>query len=226
MKILALVMLLAMSLSAFANGTWHGAYLGKGTVTNSCDNSSEEYVSTIDWGGFDYGTYFYYGLRFADSLRLVANDVVLSSSWKAVFGSALTSGEHVSYEDCPGRDACEGQCCEVEDSDDAAARPEEHSNMSLAAVTSTSEGGRKYPTKTVVRLEFKNGEKADLSWTEPDKRKADINLEGEVVLVDGCKLTWQDKLVWHEKKPAAVQETLRCIGGSCRWKNPRAGENE
>lgn len=232
MKTLAFVLLSGIALSAFANGTWHGAYIGKGTVTNSCDEklesgkkaaSSREFVSTIYWGGFDWGTYFYYGLRFAEDVRIVANDVVLSSSWKAVFGgSGLISGEHTSYEDCPGRDACEGQCCSVEDSDDSAARQNPAtSDITLGVVKNDNEGGSKrYPTKTDVRLEFKNSEKAYLSWIEAEKYQADINLEGKIILADGCELTWKDKLVWLEKKPEEIKETLECIGGRCRWKIP------
>ena len=236
MKVLVGVLLLGMAVSAWANGTWHGAYIGKGTVTNSCDNTSKEYVSTIDWAGFDLGTYFYYGLRFADSLRIVADDVVLSRNWKAVFDSDLTSGGHTSYEDCPSRDACEGQCCDVEDSDDSAAAPQE-SSPSLAAVSprvtrealpvsnSDNSSGKTYPTKTEVKLEFKNGENAHLSWIEPDEyNKTDIKLEAKVILADGCELTWQDTLVWHKKKPAEVQETLHCLAGQCRWKKLQQGE--
>ena len=210
MKVLVGVLLLGMAVSAWANGTWHGAYIGKGTVTNSCDNTSKEYVSTIDWAGFDLGTYFYYGLRFANSLHIVADDVVLSRSWKAVFGSGLTSGGHTSYEDCPGRDICEGQCCDVEDTE------------ALPISSSDNSSGKTYPTKTEVQLEFKNGEKAHLSWIEPDEQnKTDIKLEAKAVLADGCELTWQDTLVWHEKKPAEVQETLDCLAGQCRWKKPQ-----
>ena len=226
MKTLALLLLVGMAWQAMANGTWHGAYIGKGKVTNSCTGTSQEYVSTIARAGFDHGTYFYYGLRFADSLRVVANDVVLSRSWKAVFGYALTSGEHVSFEDCPGREFCEGQCCGIEeDSDDAAAQPSPSAleDVTLGAVESNSEG-REYPIKTRVRLAFKNGEEAELSWIEPEKYKDDILLEGKIVLTskdsDGknnCELTWQDQLVWYDKKPEEIENTLRCIGGRCRW---------
>ena len=228
MKILVLMLLSSIAVSAFANGTWHGAYLGKGTLTNSCHNTSKEYVSTIDWKHFDAGTYFYYGLRFAASLRIVADDVILSASRKVVFGgSDLTFGDYESYEDCPGRDACEGFCCDFEeDGDSAATQDKTAASISLGVVNKNSTGGKTYPTKTEVRLKFKNGEKAYLSWIEPDKYQADINLEGKIILADGCKLTWQDKLVWHEKKPEAVQETLECLGGWCRWKKPPAGQNE
>lgn len=224
MKVLALILLASLAVSAFANGTWHGAYLGKGKVTNSCTNEAKEYVSMIDWSGFDPGTYFYYGLRFADSLRIVANDVVLSRSRKAVFGdSDLSSGNYESYEDCPGRDVCEGFCCDYEGSD----AQQETPNMSLGAIKNDSEGGsRKYPIKTEVELKFKNGEQVSLSWIEPDKHKADINLEGKITLADGCRLTWQDKIVWHDKKPEEIKETLHCIGGRCRWKNTSASKNE
>lgn len=228
MKILAYVLLLGFALSAFGNGTWHGAYLGKGKVTNSCYDTSEEYVSTISWGGFDGGTYFYYGLRFADSVRIIADDVVLSRDWKAVFGNHdLISGEHTSYEDCPGRDVCEGECCEVEgDSDDSAAT-KNTPDTSLGIVSHGS--GRAYPIKNEVRLKFKNGEKAHLSWIKTEEGV--ISLEGKIVLtqvVDGmqCELRWKDKLVWYDDKPEEVQDTLVCIGGSCRWQDPQAGQNE
>ena len=209
MKTLVFVLLSGFALSTFANGTWHGAYIGKGTVTNSCGEELEsgkeprsatqaqrvEFVSTIDWGAFDPGTYFYYGLRFADSVRIVADDVVLSRHRKAVFGGPdLTSGSYESYEDCPGRDICEGSCCAFEDSDDSAARQSKATpDVTLSAVKSDSEGGKTYPTKTEVDLEFANGEKVHLSWIEADKYQADINLEGKIILADGCELTWKDK---------------------------------
>jgi len=235
MKFLSFVLSSSIAMSAFANGTWHGAYIGKGTVVNSCGkevakpaSGTGSFVSTIDWGGFDLGTYFYYGLRFADSVRIISNDLVLSDSVRVVFGgSDLLRGSYQSYEDCPGRDICEGQCCIVEENDDSAATPPKTaSDMSLGAIARDSEGGKTYPTKTVVSLEFVNGETAEISWTETDRYHDNINLEGKITLADGCELTWQDELVYHKDKPEEVQETLHCLGGRCRWKNPSADENE
>ena len=61
MRVLLVVLLSSIALPAFANGTWHGAYIGTGTVVSSCDESSAtgNFISTIDWGPFDPGTYFY-----------------------------------------------------------------------------------------------------------------------------------------------------------------------
>lgn len=230
MKILSLVLLSGIALPAFANGTWHGAYIGKGTVVNSCAkqlkskdsaklSDTGNFVSTIDWGAFDYGTFFYYGLRFADgSVRVVSNDLVLSRDVKVVGGSAeLISGSHVSYEDCPNRDVCEGQCCVIEGNEDSAATsPKTAPDVSLSAV-GDSEGGKTYPTKTEITLKFVNGEEVYLSYTETKRYHENIKLEGKIVLADGCELTWQDELRYYRDKPEEVQETLHCLGGRCRW---------
>lgn len=215
MRIFAIVLLLNVALPVFANGTWHGAYIGKGTATATCgvkDFGSEKFISTMDRSDFDLGTYFYYGLRFTETEKIISYDVTLSRDWKVVFGNAgVTSGSHTSYEDCPGRDICEGECCEVEGNDDSSTHPNINATNS-----------KTYPTKTEVRLKLDDGGNAHLTWTQENKHRADINLDGKITYPDSkCEITWKDKMVWKDKKPDEIKDTLHCLAGACRWKKPQ-----
>ena len=226
MKILLVALLSGIAMSAFANGTWHGAYIGKGEVVSSCAEArgTGNFVSTISWSGFDSGNFLYYGLKFADSVHVVSDDLLLSRNRKVVYGgSDLINGSYESYEDCPNRDICEGQCCIIENSNDSGATvPDE----SLGAVTNNGEGRKTYPTKTEVSLKYANGKTVEISWTKRDSYQDAINLEGKITLPDGCQLTWRDKLVYYEDKPEEVKETLECLAGRCRWKDPQTAESK
>lgn len=222
MKALLVVMLVGSATLVLANGGFHGAYLGKGTVESSC-GSSKEFTSAIQMVSYDPGTDLYYGFKFADGVvEHVASSITLHRYWKAIFGSNLILGRHISYENCPERDACEGAyCCGLRENDDSSAvHSKAMPGASLGIVMSSSEDGgrRKYPTKTEVELKHANGKQVSLAWVKEEKRHADIVLEGRIVRADGCVHTWKDRLVWHDKLPEGLAASLDCYLG-CSWKD-------
>lgn len=176
---------------AFANGVPQ-VHLGSGTITNSCQKGGQEFTSVADWFGFDPGIGFSYSLKFTASGEklVVADRVVISSFWVNVFGRGITAGRSKTYEDCPSRDACEGFCCDGSDSWRKAEPPRDYQ--------------QKWPTKTEMILNQKNGDRVELSYSKALPRGdlwSDTELEGKIIKDDGCVLTWKDKLVMG-KKPA------------------------